>query len=155
MNKVILLGNLARDPEVRYTTGENQLAIARFSIAVNRRFQSRNSQNSGNTEVDFFNCVAFGKTGENIGKFFTKGRKIAITGRLQNNNWEDKNGQKRYDIEVVVEEFDFCDRKGDGDSSGFNPSASYGSSAPAQDKPAGEDKFYDMPETEEDEELPF
>ena len=130
MNKVILMGNLTRDPEVRYTSGENPLAIARFSIAVNRRFQSRNSQNNGGADVDFINCVAFGKTGETIGKFFTKGRKIAVSGRLQTNNWEDSNGQKRFGMDVIVEDFEFCERRGDAENSGFSAPPSY-SSAPS------------------------
>ena len=153
MNKVVLLGNLARDPEVRYTSGENQMAIARFSIAVQRRV-SRNGSNNG-PDVDFINCVAFGRTGENIGKFFTKGRRIAVSGRLQTNTWEDNNGQKRYGMDVIVEDFDFCDRKSDVEGGGFNPAASYSSSSPAPAKPAGEEKFYDMPDTEEDDDLPF
>lgn len=107
------MGNLSRDPEIRYTTGENPLAIARFSIAVNRRFTRQ-----GDPDVDFFNCTAFGKTGENISKFFTKGKKILISGRLQNNSWEDNNGQKRVSTDIIVEEFDFCEKNtGDNSSS--------------------------------------
>ena len=76
MNKLILMGNLTRDPEVRYTAGEKQIAVCRFCITVNRKSKSKNS-NQSNTEVDFINCAAFGKTGENISKFFTKGKRIA------------------------------------------------------------------------------
>jgi single-strand DNA-binding protein len=150
MNKVILMGNLTRDPEVRYTSGENQMAIARFGIAVSRRFQSRNQNNNG-TDVDFINCVAFGRTGENIGKFFTKGRRIAVVGRLQVSNWEDNNGQKRVSTDVVVEEFDFCDRKSDAENGGFG-APSFGS-APA--KPATSSNPFDVTENVDDEDLPF
>ena len=151
MNKIILMGNLTRDPEVRYTSGENPLAITRFGIAVNRRFQSRNSQNGGN-DVDFINCVAFGRTGENINKFFTKGRKIAVSGRLQTSSWEDNNGQKRTSTEVVVEDFDFCDRKGEGEGGSYSGAPSY-NNAPAANT-AGE-KFYDVSEDVDEENLPF
>ena len=78
MNKVMLLGNLTRDPEVRYTQSSEPLAVANFSIAVNRRFKRE-----GDTDVDFINCVCFGKQGETIGKYFSKGRRIAVVGRLQ------------------------------------------------------------------------
>lgn len=154
MNKVILMGNLTRDPEVRYTSGENQLAVARFGIAVNRRFQSRNAQQSGTTDVDFINCVAFGKTGETIGKFFTKGRKILVTGRLQVSSWEDNNGQKRTSTDVVVEDFEFCERRADGEGGGFNASQQSFSSSQAPKAPAN-DKFYDVPDGVDDEDLPF
>lgn len=150
MNKVILMGNLTRDPEVRYTSGENSLAVTRFSVAVQRRM-TRNNQNG--PDVDFINCVAFGKTGENIGKFFTKGRKIAVSGRLQTNNWEDSNGQKRYGMDVIVEDFDFCERKSEAEGGNYSSAQSYGS-APAA-KPAGEEKFYDAPDGIDDEDLPF
>ena len=108
MNKVILMGNLARDPEVRYTSGENQMAVTRFAIAVNRRF-SRSNQQNGQSDVDFINCVAFGKTGETIGNYFTKGRKILVSGRLQVSSYDGKDGQKRYSTDVVVEDFEFCE----------------------------------------------
>ncbi|MBQ6555086.1 MAG: single-stranded DNA-binding protein [Firmicutes bacterium] len=153
MNKVILMGNLTRDPEVRYTSGENPLAIARFGIAVNRRFQSRNNQNNGGSDVDFINCVAFGRTGENIGKFFTKGRKIAISGRLQTSSWEDNNGQKRTSTDVVVEDFDFCDRKGDSEGGSYNSAPAY-NNAPAANN-SGSEKFYDVSEGVDEEDLPF
>lgn len=157
MNKVILMGNLTRDPEIRYATGESQTAVVRFSVAVQRKFQSRNG--NGN-DVDFINCVAFGRTGENIGKFFTKGRKIAVSGRLQVSNWEDNNGQKRVSTDVVVEDFDFCDKKSDVENNGsFNGAgASSFGNAPASNSAAqstNNEKFYDMPDDMEDEDLPF
>ena len=146
MNKVMLLGRLTRDPEMRYATGNSQLAVTRFGIAVQKRKTSSND-----TDVDFFNCVAFGKTAENISRFFTKGRKIAISGRIQNNNWEDNNGVKHYGVDIIAEDFDFCDSKNESESSGSSAGNSY--SSPARN--TNDEKFYDMPDTEDDEELPF
>ena len=103
MNKVILLGNLTRDVEVKFTAGDNPLAIGRFTIAVTRPYQKNKTK-----ESDFINCVSFGKTAENIGKYFTKGSKIAVSGRLQISSYTDSNGQKRYSADVIVEDFDFC-----------------------------------------------
>ena len=151
MNKVILMGNLTRDPEVRYTSGENQLAVARFGIAVNRRFQSRNAQQNGSTDVDFINCVAFGKTGETIGKFFTKGRKILVSGRIQTGSYEDNNGQKRTSFDVIVEDFEFCERRADGEG---GSQQSYASTTAPKPASTGE-KFYDVPDGVDEEDLPF
>ncbi len=155
MNRVILMGNLTRDPEVRYTSGENQLAVARFGIAVNRRFQSRNAQQGGTTDVDFINCVAFGKTGENIGKFFTKGRKILISGRIQTGSYEDSNGQKRTSFDVIVEDFEFCERRDGGEGGSFGGGQQSYSSAPSSKPAAGGEKFYDVPNGVDEEDLPF
>lgn len=117
MNKVILMGNLTRDPEVRYTQGSEPVAVTRFSIAVQRRFKR-----DGEADVDFINCVCFGKMGENIGKFFTKGRKISVVGRIQNSSWQDNNGNKRISTDIVVEEFYFCDSKNaEGGNNSFAP----------------------------------
>ena len=102
MNSVNLIGNLTRDPEVRYTDG--QLAVCRFSIAINRG-KDKNGNDRG---ADFPNCVAFGGTAENIGKFFYKGRKIGIIGRLQTGSYE-KDGIKRFTTDVIVDRFAFCD----------------------------------------------
>lgn len=106
MNKVILMGRLTRDPEVRYTQADTPLAITRYSLAVNRRYKR-----NGEAEVDFINCVAFGKAGEFAEKYFKKGRMVSIVGRLQNGEWTDKNGQKRYNTDVIVEEQYFADSK--------------------------------------------
>ena len=134
MNKIILMGNLTRDPEVRYTAGEKQIAVCRFCIAVNRKSKSKNS-NQSNTEVDFINCAAFGKTGENISKFFTKGKRIAVEGRLQISTYT-KDDEKRYSADVIVENFDFCESKGN--SSGGQE----------------QERFY-TEEDDDDEDLPF
>jgi len=105
MNKVILMGRLTRDPEMRYAnTGD--LAIVTFSLAVNRRYKKE-----GQTDADFINCTAFGKTGEFINKYFSKGKKIAITGRIQTSSWEDDTGKRQYKTEVIVEEAEFVESK--------------------------------------------
>ena len=115
MNKVILMGRLTRDPEVRYTQNTN-LTVANFSIAVNRRFKRE-----GDTETaDFFNVVAWNKTGEFVGKYFKKGQQILVSGRLQNRNWTDQQGVKHYATDVIAEEVEFADSKKNSDSENFN-----------------------------------
>ena len=101
MNKVILIGRLTKDPEVRYSTGENSMAIARYTLAVDRRGK----------ETDFINCVAFGKAGEFAEKWLAKGIKIAITGRIQTGSYENKEGKKVYTTDVLVEDQEFCEKK--------------------------------------------
>ena len=101
MNKVILMGRLTRDPEVRYSQGENALAIARYTLAVDRRF---NRNNSDEQTADFINCVAFGRAGEFAEKYFRKGTKVAVTGRIQTGSYTNKDGVRVYTTEVVVEE---------------------------------------------------
>lgn len=106
MNAVQLIGRLTRDPEVRYTNSENPVAIARFSLAVDRRFSRNNEQTA-----DFISCVAFGKTAEHIEKYWNKGMKMAATGRIQTGSYT-KDGQKVYTTDVVVEQVEFCESKG-------------------------------------------
>ena len=113
MNKIILMGNLTRDPEIRYSQGENSLAIARFSLAINRRFAKQ-----GDTEVDYFNCTAFGKQAEFIEKYFRKGSRMLVSGRVQNDNYTNKNGEKVYSVQIIAEEIEFAERKGSGQTSG-------------------------------------
>ena len=112
MNKVIIIGRFTRDPEIKYTTGENATATARFSLAVNRRFKNK----EGNYDADFINCVAFGKTAEFIEKYFIKGMAIGITGRIQTGSYTNKEGQKVYTTDVVVEETEFVESKNKGAS---------------------------------------
>ena len=112
MNKVIIIGRFTRDPEIKYSTGENATATARFSLAVNRRFKNK----EGNYDADFINCVAFGKTAEFIEKYFTKGMAIGITGRIQTGSYTNKEGQKVYTTDVVVEETEFVESKNRGTS---------------------------------------
>ncbi|MBP3460672.1 MAG: single-stranded DNA-binding protein [Lachnospiraceae bacterium] len=146
MNKVILMGRLTRDPEVRYSQGETPLAIARYSLAVDRR--GRNNQD-GQT-ADFINCVAFGRQGEFAEKYLRKGTKIAITGRIQTGSYTNKDGVKVYTTDVVVEEQEFAESKSSqsngGDNGGFVPMQS---AAPVA---AGEG-FMNIPDGIE--ELPF
>lgn len=138
MNKVILMGRLTRDPEVRYSQGENSTAIARFTLAVDRRFKKQGEQ-----DADFISCVAFGKAAEHAEKYFKQGLKIAITGRIQTGSYTNKEGQKVYTTDIVVEESEFAESKGNTSQGNRNaPSA------------AGEDGFMNIPEGI-DEELPF
>ena len=109
MNKVILMGRLTRDPEVRYTTGDNQMAIARYTLAVDRRF-TRGGNNDGNN-ADFIPCVVFGRPAEFTEKYLRKGTKIAITGRIQTGSYTNKDGVKVYTTEVVVEDQEFAESK--------------------------------------------
>ena len=106
MNKVILMGRLVSDPEVNYSKGENQTAIARYRLAVNRKFKR-----DGEPEADFINCVAFGKSGEFVEKYLSKGMKIAVTGRIQTGSYENKEGQRVYTTDIIVEEHEFCESK--------------------------------------------
>ena len=108
MNKVILMGRLTRDPEVRYTQGDNSLCIANFSIAVDRRY-NRNNQD-GQT-ADFINCVAFGKLAEHVEKYYRKGLKTCLSGRIQTRNYTNREGVKVYVTEVVVEDLEFAESK--------------------------------------------
>ena len=105
MNKVILIGRLTKDPEVRYTTTNNTL-VCGFSLAVNRRLAKEGEQ-----QADFFNIVAWNKLGEFCSKYFVKGQQVAIVGRLQTRNYDDKDGKKIYVTEIVAEEAYFADTK--------------------------------------------
>lgn len=108
MNKVILMGNLTRDPE--YHMGNNpEQRRCNFSIAVGRRYKRE-----GQPDADFFNCTAFGGTAEFVDKYFRKGQKIMVVGRLQNNNYKTQNGENVYSVGVLVEEVEFCERKSEG-----------------------------------------
>ena len=113
MNKVTLIGRCTRDAEVRYSQGAQPMAIARFSLAVNRRFKR-----DGEPDADFFNCVAFGKTGEFCERFMKKGGQFGIVGRLQNRSWE-QDGQKRYATDIIAEEIYFAGGKAEGEA--FDP----------------------------------
>lgn len=112
MNKVVLMGRLTRDPEVRYTQTNNTL-VASFSLAVNRRFARQGEER----QADFINIVAWSKTGEFCSKYFKKGQQVGIIGRIQTRNWEDENKVKHYITEVVAEEAYFADSKRDGETS--------------------------------------
>ena len=112
MNKVILMGRFTRDPDVRYSQTDSNMAIARFSLAVDRRFKKQ-----GDTvTADFFNCTAFGKQGEFVEKYLKQGTKIVVIGRIQNDNYTNKEGQKVYSIQIMVEEIEFAESKAAGQS---------------------------------------
>ena len=125
MNKVILMGRLTRDPEVRYTQTNNTL-VASFSLAVNRRFARQGEER----QADFFNVVAWSKTGEFCSKYFKKGQQVGIIGRIQTRTWDDDQGVKHYVTEVVAEEAYFADsrREGNGDAGVFENT--FGTTAP-------------------------
>lgn len=145
MNKVILMGRLTRDPEVRYSQGENSMAIARYTIAVDRRVRRDGDQQT----ADFINCVAFGRSGEFAEKYFHKGIKIAVTGRIQTGSYTNKDGQRVYTTDVIVEEQEFAESK--------SASANNAGAAAANGNAAGSaigDGFMNLPDGI-DEELPF
>lgn len=152
MNKVILMGRLTRDPEVRYSQGASQTAVARFSIAVDRRFKRE-----GEPEADFFNCTAFGKQAEFIEHYLRKGVKVVTSGRVQNENYTNKDGQTVYSVRVIVEEIEFAESKNasaNNTDNGYNGGGYMGggNSTPA---PSGAgDGFMNIPDGI-DEELPF
>lgn len=135
MNKVILMGRLTKDPEVRYTQSGEPMAIARYTLAVNKRFKKQ-----GEADADFIPCVAFGKQGEFAEKYLAKGRQIAVVGRLQVRNWEDNEGKKRITTEIVVEEHYFAESKSD--------------KADKSQNKQGEE-FYPIDDDVEDADLPF
>lgn len=137
MNKVIMTGRLVADPEVRYSQGAESTAVARYRLAVDRRFKR-----DGEQSADFIPCVAFGKAGEFAEKYFKKGMKIGVVGRIQTGSYTNKDGQKVYTTDVIVEEQEFCESKGNNETS----------EAPAT-APAPED-FMDIPANIQ-EELPF
>lgn len=113
MNKVILLGRLCADPEIRYSQGENNMCIARYRLAVDRKFKK-----DGEQSADFIQCVAFGKSAEFAEKYFRQGIKIAVTGRIQTGSYTNKDGQKVYTTEVVIEEQEFAESKNANSSNG-------------------------------------
>lgn len=147
MNKVILMGRLVRDPEVRYSqNGDNNLAIARYTLAVDRRFQ----RNGNDQQADFISCVAFGRSGEFAEKYFRQGTKICIEGRIQTGSYTNKDGAKVYTTEVVVENQEFAESKASAASAG---ASSNNGSYPTPSAASGEG-FMQIPDGIEDE-LPF
>ena len=119
MNKVILIGRLASDPEVKYMQNENQTAVARYRLAVNRRIRKEGEQ-----DADFISCVAFGKNGEFAEKWLTKGMKIAVVGRITTGSYEKDDGSKVYTTDVIVEEHEFCEGKSSNGSEAASSSTS-------------------------------
>lgn len=144
MNKVILLGRLTRDPEVRYTQGDNSMCIARYTLAVDRRFKRE-----GQDGADFISCIAFGKSGEFAEKYLKKGTKMAVTGRIQTGSYTNKDDVKVYTTDVVVEEQEFAESKNA--SSGGQQNTQTSTQNKQED---GLDGFMNIPDGL-DEELPF
>lgn len=138
MNKVILMGRLTRDPEVRYSQGAQPLAIARYTLAVDRR-----GSKQGEQSADFINCIAFGKSGEFAEKYLHQGTKIVVTGRIQTGSYTNRDGQKVYTTDVVVEEQEFAESK-----KNTQP-------APEPAPAGGYEGFINIPDNVEDEGLPF
>ena len=158
MNKVILMGRLTRDPEVRYSTGNNPMAIARYTLAVDRRYKK-----DGEAEADFISCVSFGKTAEFAEKYYRQGLKIVVSGRIQTGSYTNREGQKVYTTEVVVEEQEFAESKSASQGSGGNTSNNRSNNTPNQasnngrnssSDPYPADGFMNIPDGI-DEELPF
>ena len=159
MNKVILMGRLTRDPDVRYSQGEQAMAIARYTLAVDRRRTRSNDPNE--QSADFIGIVAFGKAGEFAEKYFRKGTKVIVTGRIQTGSYTNKDGVKVYTTDVVAEDQEFAESKNAAGSNGGNfdysaNSAPAPASAPSNDPTpaAAGDGFMNIPDGI-DEELPF
>lgn len=149
MNKVILMGRLTRDPEVRYSQGERSMAIARYALAVDRR--GRGKKNDEQT-ADFINCVAFDRAGEFAEKYFRQGMRVLVSGRIQTGSYVNKDGQKVNTTDVVVDEQEFADSKGASGNGG-----AYGNqpvSKPTQTSPIG-DGFMNIPDGVDEDGLPF
>ncbi|MBS4984608.1 MAG: single-stranded DNA-binding protein [Hungatella hathewayi] len=152
MNRVILMGRLTRDPEVRYSQGERSMAIARYTLAVDRR--GRRSQDGGSDQqtADFINIVAFDRAGEFAEKYFRQGMRVLVSGRIQTGSYTNKDGQKVYTTDVIVDDQEFADSKGaagEGGGGSYQPA-----SRPAPTSAIG-DGFMNIPDGVEDEGLPF
>ena len=147
MNKVILMGRLTREPDVRYSqNADGSMAVARYTLAVDRR-RGRNSDNE--QSADFISCVAFGRSGEFAEKYLHQGTKVVVSGRIQTGSYTNKDGQKVYTTDVVVDDQEFAESKS---SQGMD--SSYAPSSPTPQAPAG-DGFMNIPDGVEDEGLPF
>ena len=146
MNKVILMGRLTRDPDIRYSQGENAMAIARYTLAVDRRGRK---DGSSDQTADFISCVSFGKIAEFAERYLRQGTKIVAEGRIQTGSYTNKDGQKVYTTDVVVENCEFAESKNSASDAG-----NYSSSRPEPTSAAG-DGFMNIPDGVEDEGLPF
>ena len=149
MNKVVLMGRLTRDPEVRYSQGENALAIARYTLAVDRRFKR-----DGEQTADFINCVVFGKSAEFTERYFRQGMRVVVCGRIQTGSYTNKEGNRVYTTDVVVEEQEFAESKAA--AANYNGNRDGYQQAPSRPEPtqAAGDGFMNIPDAIE-EELPF
>ncbi len=153
MNKVILMGRLTRDPEVRYSAGESSTAVARYTLAVDRRFRREGSDQT----ADFIGCVAFGRQAEFAEKYLRQGIKIAITGRIQTGSYTNRDGQKVYTTDVIVEEQEFAESKAastQNSGGAYRQSPAPEAAAPVPGQASAGDGFMNIPDGI-DEELPF
>ena len=150
MNKIILMGRLTRDPEVRYGGADNQTAIGRFSLAVDRRFRRAGDS----VEADFFNCTAFGRQAEFAEKYLKQGTKILLVGRVQNDNYTNREGQKVYSVQIIAEEIEFAESK---NAAANNRPQSQPAPAAGNDSFGGtaDDGFMNIPDGVDDDDLPF
>ena len=147
MNRVILMGRLTRDPEVRYSSGERSMAIARYTLAVDRGFKRGDSSEQN---ADFIPCVAFDKAGEFAERYFRQGMRVLVSGRIQTGSYTNKEGQKVYTTEVIIDTQEFADSKGASDGS-----SSYQASTRPSPASASTDGFMNIPDGVDDEGLPF
>ena len=148
MNKVVLMGRLTRDPDIRHTQGDNATTVARYTLAVNRRFGRGENEQS----ADFISCVAFGKGAEFAEKYLHQGSKIALSGRIQTGSYTNREGQKVYTTDVIVEEQEFAESKAAASQNGGNA----GNQGTGQQTAAVDgDGFMEIPDGIEDEGLPF
>jgi len=168
MNKAILMGRLTRDPEIRYSNAAEPLAIARYSLACDRRV-SRERRDAGEPTADFINCVAFGRGAEFIEKYFRKGQMVSVIGRIQVRSYDDNQGQKRWVTEVVTDEHFFAESRSsfESRSQGQNqpyPDQNYNYNGPPQNnqgysapppQPASGDNFFQADNSLDDDDLPF
>ena len=138
MNKVILIGRVVRDADIRYSQGANTTCVARYTLAVDRKFKQE-----GQPNADFINCIAFGKLGEFAEKYLHKGTKIAVTGRIQTGSYKNKDGNTVYTTDVVVEEQEFCESKSSNQSQGNDR------------QQTSSDDFMSIPDGLDDTGLPF
>lgn len=145
MNKVILMGRLVRDPNITYSTGERQMTVARYTIAVDRRRRADNGEQS----ADFISCVAFDKSAEFAEKYFRQGIKVVVTGRIQTGSYTNRDGQKVYTTDVVVEDQEFAESKNSAGEGGYSQVS--GRPEPS----AAGDGFMNIPDSVEDDGLPF
>ena len=147
MNRAILMGRLTRDPEVRYSSGERSMAIARYTLAVDRGFKRGDSSEQN---ADFIPCVAFDKAGEFAERYFRQGMRVLVSGRIQTGSYTNKEGQKVYTTEVIIDTKEFADSKGASDGS-----SSYQASTRPSPASASTDGFMNIPDGVDDEGLPF
>ena len=152
MNKVMLMGRLTREPDIRYSQGENAMAIARYTLAVDRRF-SRSGNGGNDQSADFISCVTFGRSAEFAEKYLHQGTKIVVTGRIQTGSYTNRDGQKVYTTDVVVEDQEFAESKSAAAQNGGG--SSYRQESRPQPSSAVDDGFMNIPDGVEDEGLPF